>query len=237
MFPFNSSIQDESSLNQAYCDLIYLLDQDYPKKSALTFVANHYTLDNKLRNILSRAALPSNLVHIIQKNLVRDSDFLKGREFHIDAYNQLTTFYSLKNNDPVLICRDGFLRDIFSSLHTKRDLRIDREFLFPYFKLLMKLEPSSIHFYFDKQISFSKEHAKLVSTFFQEFDLTGSCEIYKSVDWCLKKQTQGIVLSHDSTILTEISYCFDFFSWSFKIKIPYTLSQRLIIDFLNITCL
>ncbi|MHA2203467.1 MAG: DUF434 domain-containing protein, partial [Candidatus Hodarchaeales archaeon] len=56
MFPFNSSTQDESSLNQAYCDLIYLLDRDYPKKSALTFVANHYTLDNKIRNILNRAA-------------------------------------------------------------------------------------------------------------------------------------------------------------------------------------
>ncbi|MHA2202086.1 MAG: DUF5616 domain-containing protein, partial [Candidatus Hodarchaeales archaeon] len=158
-------------------------------------------------------------------------------EFHIDAYNQLTTFYSLKNNDPVLICRDGILRDIFSSLHTKRDLRIDREFLFPYFKLLMKLEPSSIHFYFDKQISFSKEHAKLVSTFFQEFDLTGSCEIYKAVDWYLKKQTKEVVLSHDSTILTEAPYCFDFFSWSLNITSPYILSQRLIIDFLDITCL
>ena len=114
----DSSTKDKVTLNQAYCDLIYLLDQNYPKKSALTFVANHYTLNKKLRNILNRASLSKDMVNTIQKNLVKDYDALKGREFHIDAYNQLTTFYSLKNNDPLIICRDGVLRDIFSTLHT-----------------------------------------------------------------------------------------------------------------------
>lgn len=214
-----------------------MLDHNYPKKSALTFVANHYTLENKQRNILNRAALPLKKVHIIQNNLVRDYASLKGRDFHIDAYNQLTTFYSLKNNDPVIICRDGILRDIYSSLHRKRDLRIDHELLITYFRSLLKLEPKSVHFYFDKQISFSKEHAKSVILFFQKFDITGSSDVYKSVDWCLKKQTNEIVLSHDSTILTQAPRCFDFFSWFLKMMSPYTYSQSLIIDFLNITCL
>ena len=151
--------------------MIYLLDQNYPKKSALTFVANHYTLNKKLRNILNRASLSINLVTAIQNNLVKDYNTLKGREFHIDAYNQLTTFFSLNNNDPLIICRDGILRDIFSSLHTKRDLRIDRELLIPYFSSLLKLAPGSVHFYFDKQVSFSKEHVKLFSTFFQELKI------------------------------------------------------------------
>ena len=214
--------------------MIYLLDQNYPKKSALTFVANHYTLNKNLRNILNRASLSKNIVITIQNNLVKDYDALKGREFHIDAYNQLTTFYSLKNNDPLIICRDGVLRDIFSTIHTKRDLRIDRELLVPYFKSVLKLEPNSLHFYFDKQISFSKEHRKLVATLFQEFDLLGSCEIYKAVDWCLKNKTNEIVLSHDSNVLTKASHCFDFFSWFFYVDSHLPYSQ--IIDFLNITC-
>jgi hypothetical protein len=232
----DSPIQDEQTLNQAYCDLIYLLDRKYPKKSALTFVANHYTLDKKQRNILNRAALPSNIVKVIKNNLVKDYDLIKGKELHIDAYNQITTFYSLKNNDPVIICRDGFLRDIFSSLHTKRDLQIDRELLIPYFESVKKLNPKSVHFYFDKQISFSLEHVKLAYALFQEFDLLGSCETYESVDWYLKKQTEEIVLSHDSTILTVAPHCFDFFSWFLKMMSPSTLSQRIIVDFLNITC-
>ncbi|MFX1516502.1 MAG: DUF5616 domain-containing protein, partial [Promethearchaeota archaeon] len=85
------------------------------------------------------------MVTTIQNHLVKDYDALKGREFHIDAYNQLTTFYSLKNNDPVIICRDGILRDIFSTLHTRRELRIDRELLIPYIKSILKLKPKTIH--------------------------------------------------------------------------------------------
>lgn len=212
------------------------MDRNYPKKSALIFVANHYTLDKKLRNILNRAALPLSMVQVIKNNQIREYDSIKGKVFHIDAYNQLTTFYSFKSNDMLIICRDGFLRDIFSSLHTKRDLRIDRELLIPYFKSVQKLEPKSVHFYFDKQISFSNEHAKLAYALFQEFDLLGSCETYESVDWYLKKQTKEIVLTHDSTILTFAPYCFDFFSWFLEMMSPSTLSQRIIVDFLNITC-
>jgi hypothetical protein len=199
-------------------------------------VANHYTLDNKIRNILNRAALPLILVQEIKKNLV-NYDSLKGKEFHIDAYNQLTTFYSLQNNDLLIICRDGFLRDIFSSLHVKRDLRIDHDLLIPYIESILKLEPKTVHFYFDKQISFSKEHARLTNALIREFNLLGSCETYKSADWYLKKQTKEIVLSHDSTILSVAPHCFDFFSWFLKMMSPLTLSQRTIVDFLNITCL
>lgn len=223
-------------INQAYCDLIYLLDRNYPKKSALTFVSNHYTLDNRLRNILNRAALPLTIVKLIQNNLIGDSDSLKNRNFHIDAYNQIITFFSIINHDPVIICRDGVLRDIFSSLHSKKDLRIDRELLFSYFRALLKLEPKNIYFYFDKQISFSKNHARLFSTLMQEFDITGSCEICKLVDWSLKNQTREVVFSHDTAILTVTPHCFDFLSWFFSLNFPHKLSQRLSIDFLNITC-
>lgn len=199
-------------------------------------MTNHYTLNNKLRNILNRAALPLNMVHSIRNNMLEDSDSLIGRDFHIDAYNQLTTFFSFRNKDPVIICRDGVLRDIFSSIHTKRDLRINRELLIPYLRSLLKLEPNNIYFYFDKQISFSKEHVKFVSTIFQELKISGSCEIYKAVDWSLKSQTKEVVFSHDSTVLTRVPYCFDFFSWLLKMKFLYTPSHQLVIDFQNVTC-
>ncbi|MFX1516022.1 MAG: DUF5616 domain-containing protein, partial [Promethearchaeota archaeon] len=89
-------------------------------------------------------------------------------------------------------------------------------------------------FYFDKQVSFSRKHRKFVASLFQEFDLSGSCEIYKAVDWCLKNQTKEIVLSHDSNVLTEASYCFDFFSWFLNVDSNLIYSQ--IINFLKITC-
>lgn len=236
MSHFNTSIQGTNVLNQAYCDLIFLLDRNYPKKSALTFVANHYTLDSKFRNILNRATLPLSAVQIIENNLLEDPDSLKGRDFHIDTYNQLITFFSLMNHDTVIICRDGVLRDIFSSLHTKKDLRVDRELLSPYFRSLSELKPKNIYFYFDKQRSFSKDHARLFSTLFQEFSITGSCEIQKAVDWSLKKQKKEIVLSHDKAVLTVAPHCFDFLSWFFNLKLPRDLSQQISLNFRGISC-
>ncbi len=236
MSHYNAFIQGNEVLNQAYCDLIFLLDRNYPKKSALTFVANHYTLNSKFRNVLNRAALPLSLVQTIRNNLLEDPDSLKGRDLHIDTYNQLITFFSLMNHDPVIICRDGVLRDIFSSLHTKRDLQIDRELLSPYFRSLTKLKPNNIYFYFDKQRSSSRNHARLFSTLFQEFGISGSCKIHKAVDWSLKNQIEEVVLSHDTAILTVAPHCFDFLSWFFNLKSPHDLSQRLFIDFLNINC-
>lgn len=236
MFQGNSSFLNYRILRQAFCELIFLLDHNYPKISALTFVANHYTLDKKHRNILNRAAIPLNIVKIIQKNLIGDPDSLKGRDFHIDIYNQITTFFSLLNHDPIIICRDGVYRDIFSSLHYKKDLRIEHELLSPYFKSLLKLEPKNLYFYFDKQRSFSKAHARLFSELFQEFGITGSCEIIKAVDWNLKQQKKEVVFSHDTAILTEAPYCFDFLSWFSKLTSSHARSQRHFIDFLNITC-
>ncbi|MFX0013647.1 MAG: DUF434 domain-containing protein [Promethearchaeota archaeon] len=230
------SIQDGEILKQAYCDLIFLLDRNYPKKSALTFVANHYTLNSTQRNILNRAALPLNLVQTIQSNLLNDYDLLKGRNFHVDVYNQLITFFSIINHDPVIICRDGVLRDIFSSLHSKKDLKVDREFLVPYFNLLLKLQPCNIHFYFDKQRSYSKNHARLFLQLLKEFSITGSCELHSAVDWKLKIQKEEVIMSHDTAVLIGTQCCFDFFSWLLSIKFSQSISQQFVIDFLNITC-
>ena len=223
-------------LKHAYCDLIFLLDRDYPKKSALTFVANHYNLNKKFRNILNRAALPKMTVKRVQSNLVRDPVLLKGRDFHIDTYNQLITFFSLVNHDPVIICRDGVLRDIFSSIHSKNDLEINRELLSHYFVTLSKLKPGNLHFYFDRQRSHSKNHARFFSALLQEFDLLGVCEVHKAVDWSLKKQTKALVFSHDTAVLAVAPQCFDFSSWFFNLTFSYDLSQQLSLNFQSISC-
>ncbi len=237
MAEIKGSITITKKLKKAYCDLIFLLDRRYPKKSALTFVTNHYTLNSKFRNILNRAALSSNTVKRIQKNLLRDPDLLKGRDFHIDTYNQLITFFSLVNHDPVIICRDGVLRDIFSSLHSKNDLQINHELLSQYFTTLSKLKPRNLFFYFDKQRSHSKNHARIFSALFQEFNLLGVCEVHKAVDWSLKNQTEELVFSHDTAVLTIAPQCFDFSSWFFNLTFPHAISQRLSLNFQNISCL
>lgn len=222
-------------LTRAFCDLVFLLDRDYPKKSALTFVANHYNLETKYRNVLERAALSSEEVQLIQSHLITEPTFLRDKVLHIDTYNQLTTFYSLENHDPLIICRDGVIRDIFSSIHVKKDLKLHKELVIAFIRALSQLSPDSLIFYFDRQRSQSKNHANLFQMFLHELNIMGSCEVQSAVDWKLKSVTKGVVLSHDSIILKAAPSCFDFILWYLNLKFPASLYKQVSINFSEVS--
>lgn len=226
------------TVNQAYCDLIYLLDHGYQKQSALNFVANHYNLNKTKRNILTRAALSLEDAQIISQNIKRDLNFVKDQMLHIDLYNQLTTFYSIIEGDPLIICRDGLIRDIFSSLHVKKDLQIKRELIISFLKALSALQPKTMILYFDTQRSHSKDHARNFRIILKELGIDGSCNVHHSVDMLMKKVDQGLILSHDSIILQKMKQkgIFDFLSWFFKTKYPSNIDRQIIFDFQHVKC-
>jgi hypothetical protein len=226
----------DEPLEKAYCDLIFLLDRGYSKSSALNFVGNHYTLNIQQRNILIRAAISLDDVNIIKNHMIQDSTFIRTKDIYIDTYNQLITFYSIMNNDPLIFCRDGVYRDIFSSLHNEKDFQINRNFLSQYLEILKKLQPKKVFFFLDAQRSHSGDHAYLLSEGLSEFNITGECIVDKAVDWHLKRQTQALIFTHDSAILITANYCFDFFLWGIVSGIFTKLSLKNILDFEMILC-
>jgi hypothetical protein len=232
----NFNIETNKKLIDAYCDFIFLLDRNYPKKSALTFVANRYNLENKFRNILNRAAISFEEVQTIKSHLIGNSTLLQGKDLYIDTYNQIITFFSFVNNDPLIICRDGVLRDIFSSIHKRKDLKVERKLILPYLRSLTRTNPKNLYFYFDSQISHSNNHAYLFRILLSELNIEGVCEVHQAVDWILKNKTEGVVLSHDSTILLIAPRCFDFLLWLLNLKYPYAFSQQLSINFSTVSC-
>jgi hypothetical protein len=220
----------------AYCEMIFLLDHGYPKRSVLNFIANHYNLEKKFRNILNRAALSVKQVKVIKEHLILDTSVLSGKNIYIDAYNQLSTFFSLKNHDPIIICRDGVFRDIFSSIHGKKNLRVDREFLSSYLRIISELNANNIIFYFDKQRSHSRDHANTVTEIFQTLGILGTCKLVSCVDKSLKEKNQGIVFSHDSAVLEVVPYCFDFNSWYIRVGSKNTFPQKMFLNFQAVEC-
>jgi len=223
-------------INQAYCDLVFLLDRGFPKKSSLNFVGNHYIFDINQRNVLFRAVYPINVVRTVQDHLIRDSALLNNKGLHIDLYNQLFTYYSLINQDPIIISRDGIIRDIFTSLHREKDLKITHDLISQYLSAVSHLKPNRVFFYLDAQKSHSKKHANLISELLPEFDISGECIVNKTVDRFLKEQTQGVTISHDSVILYAAPYCFDFYRWVIGSKILPLVSTEGILDFEKIKC-
>jgi hypothetical protein len=223
-------------MNKAYCDLVYLLDQGYPKKSALTFVGNHYTLDNNQRNVLYRAAIPLKDVKTIQGHLIHDYLILNTKVFYVDTYNQLITFFSLINQEAVIICRDGVLRDIFSSIHVDKDLQITSDLIYQYLTVLLKLKPKKVKFFLDAKKSYSKKHASLISNTLPSFDIPGDCIVDNAVDWHLKEQIGGVTFSHDSAIIKVAPYCFDLFLWVIESNFLPMRSDDTILNFKEIIC-
>jgi len=80
------------------------------------------------------------------------------------------------------------------------------------------LKPNQIILCFDKQRSKSKEHSRLFENIFHQQDIKGSCLLLKAVDYHLKNLTDSIILSHDSIILKETKFSFDFFNWYIQEK-------------------
>lgn len=207
-----------SRLKNGFKDFCYLLDQGYPKKSALNFTANHLQLTKEERFILARTACSQDYLRKISKKVINNPLKIRNHNFCIDFYNHYTTFQSFIDREPLIRCRDGFIRDIFSILHSKKDLRIQEKLINKYLKHYLKLNPESLIFYFDKQRSNSRIHLKILEDIIDSFSIKGEGVLSSSVDYDLKTKQDVIIFSHDSIIIREAESSFNYFSWLIELK-------------------
>ncbi|MCK4848417.1 MAG: DUF434 domain-containing protein [Candidatus Heimdallarchaeota archaeon] len=227
---FNFS-KNQAVMFRAYSEINWLLDKGYSKKSSINFVGNHYKLPKKVRYILNRATQAIEVVENIASKKITDSNQLNGLIFNIDLYNQFTSYQSLLDNDPLIICRDGFYRDIFSVLHSKKQLRFDFNSLSSYITGLLILKPSFLYLYIDQQRSNSRKHSLIVKKILSKNLIPGECIVSKSVDYVLKIQTEGVIFSHDSIVLGKSIASFDYFHWFIKIRNLRNRLPALLINF------
>ncbi len=160
--------------------------------------------------------MPLNYVERINKSRIIDPSKLENKILSIDTYNQFTTFQSILNNEPILLCRDKIIRDIFSLIHTKNDLQFLQEPIEKYILSIYTLKPSYSYFYFDQQRSMSGVHSSLFRATLEKFKLSGECIVTKSVDHALKARSDSITFTHDSIILNNVPASFDFIDWYIK---------------------
>jgi len=227
--PFKFS-KKQPTMFKAYSEINWLLDKGYPKKSSITFVGNHYKFSKKIRYILNRATQTITDVEIITSKKISDPKQLKNLIFHIDFYNQYTSYQSLIDSDPLIICRDGIYRDIFSLLHSKKQLRFDIGSVISYISSLLPFKPRFLSLYIDQQRSNSKKHSQIIKEVLNKNLIPGECIVSKSVDHMLKIQTEGVIFSHDSIVLGKSLASFDYFHWGIK---NGKLGKRLTTNIIN----
>lgn len=98
-------------LRSAARDFRFLLGRGYPRKSALSFVGNHFQLHQGERDLLYRGVFTRKQSIVRRAKMVCVKE-IKGEKLIIDGHNVLITLESAIKRRPLLLANDNFVRDI-----------------------------------------------------------------------------------------------------------------------------
>ena len=199
-------ISDKGKVVRAVRDLRYLLNQGYPRESAVNFVANHYRFPLNQRHLLARCVFSKLEISEHRRKAIRVSA-VRGKRLGVDGYNVLITLESILTRKQVVRCDDGYIRDlraIFGKYHvspaTKRALT---ELL----RIIIGAKPRCVEFLFDKQVSRSGELAGMVRQRLEQAGLKGDAQAIGGVD--LKLRSLDVVASSDRAIIKRARAIWD----------------------------
>lgn len=179
-------------------DIRYLLERGYPLKSSVSFVCNHYRLNDDSRYLLSRVVIPK---EVAEKRKAKFSpcDELKGNKLAIDGYNIIIGMESILEKK-AYYCDDGVIRDIKGVFRNYKASDKTEEAIKLILQFLKENKPDYICFLLDSQISKSGMLAKRLREKLNGFGLKGDARTSKHVDYDLKN-SEDIVASSDGVII------------------------------------
>ncbi|MEE8167390.1 MAG: DUF434 domain-containing protein [Candidatus Hydrothermarchaeales archaeon] len=193
-------------LKDAICDLRYLLNRGYKRKTALRMVEDRYQLSSGKRNFLVRAVFSEEEAreHKIKLACIEDVD---GKLVAIDGYNILIGVEAALKGESVFLCDDGFVRDASAIFGKYRVSKYTLPAVEQILEVLKVHSPKEAIFIFDAQISRSGELAALVRGKLQEFKLIGDAIAVPNADYELSKYQ--LVCSSDRAIIKKVQKVVD----------------------------
>jgi hypothetical protein len=180
-------------------DVRYLVNRNYPKKSAVRFVSDHYRLPQEQRYILSRIVVPEELAHSRRLKL-QPPQSMRNKNVYIDGYNVLISVEALLAGNKLYLSDDGFLRDSQGIFRKYKVSGLTEKALFEIAEILTFHDPARIEILFDQQIGLSGLMAANVRKILAKFGLNGIARTIKDVDRQLKI-VDGIVATSDGNII------------------------------------
>jgi len=158
-----------SSLKKAVRDLRYLLNHEYPRESAVNFVSNHYRMHLEERHLLVRCVFSKAEINAHQRKAVEAAG-VKGKRLGVDGYNILITTESILTGKQVILCDDGYIRDLRAIFGKYRSGPDTARAIKAIVKVVVKSAPKETLVLFDKQVGHSGE---LASDFRERLRLSG----------------------------------------------------------------
>ncbi len=182
-------------------DLRYLLDRDYPIRSALKLVGDHAQLHARERQLLFRCVAPTAVALAIRATCLRAQD-LRGRALLIDGYNVIITLETALAGGPIVRGDDGFSRDLAGSFGSHRTSARTDAAIALLRSALDDLGPAPVEIYLDRPVPFSARLADRLRT-----ELRAVVHLENSADGALKRRIAeidgAVVATADTAILRE----------------------------------
>ncbi len=183
-------------------DYRYLLDRGYHQKSALDLITSRYGLTKEERMLLFRCIHSAADAAEIAGKAVRPYE-IREKKIIIDGYNVLLTILSAIEGRTLYLCDDGFVRDLRSSkikdfgspLMVKAITLLKEE--------LEELRPCKVSLILDKNVSWSSEHAKIISKAMEAEVILASRADTRVI------LSDGIIASSDYLVLKKVSKAYD----------------------------
>ncbi|MGZ7118375.1 MAG: DUF434 domain-containing protein [Methanobacterium sp.] len=206
-------MQNKIKLDDASYDLRFLLNRGYRKKNALNFVSNKYLLSQNERNYLARSIF--SIIEIKSRSSkIMDVSEIENHFVLVDGYNVLITMETIcrKDYDSLIWCDDGIIRDLNAVFGKYKFNEHTEKALKNILSLMDKYHPLKIKFFYDKQVSYSGELARLTNELMEFYGINGEAVLSNNVDFeivqlaCTKK---GIVATSDSAIVDKVSRILD----------------------------
>lgn len=187
------------TLRTAVRDHSWLLTRGYAQPGALKLVGDRYSLRQRQRTAVMRAACSDQSLSRRCSTCLGFSD-LKGRGIIIDGYNLLITIESALSGALILKCRDGTCRDLAALHSTYRRIEQTLPALEEIADILIQGRVGHARLLFDRPVSNSGRLKMLARDLFHQRNLDWQVETSQSPDREMI-ESDRVVISSDSAVL------------------------------------
>ncbi|KXB03459.1 hypothetical protein AKJ45_01575 [candidate division MSBL1 archaeon SCGC-AAA261F19] len=195
-----------SEIKEAIQDLRFLLNRGYPRASAVEFISDHYQLKLDQRHLLARCVFSKNERVDHQERSI-DAPEVEGRKLGVDGYNVLITVESILEGKRVIICDDGFVRDLRAVFGKYKMSKATERALDLLLSTVSNSKPNEVALLFDKQVSKSGELASMARGKMDKMGIRGNARTVVGTD--LKVRDFEVVSSSDRGIIEKMKAVWD----------------------------
>lgn len=189
-------------LRAAVSELSWLLTRGYTMKGALKLVGDRYTLTDRQRLAVSRAACPDQSKARRAEMLV-PIDAVAKEDLIVDGFNLIITVEAALSGGLLMLCRDSCIRDLSGVHGSYRSVNETDDAIRLIGESLETLRPASVAWVLDRPISNSGRLAKRIRDTALEKGWNWSVEVVFNPDAEISASDR-IVISSDSHVLDRV---------------------------------